>query len=1125
MLMIRLSRLAALLVTAALTVPAYADPLEEGFQNPPQQARPMVYWNWLNGNVTSDGITKDFEWMQRVGIAGVLNFEADLGTPVLIPQRVQYRTKEWKALIGHTAAEADRLNLEYYVLASPGWSETGGPWVKPEEGMKKLVWAETRVSGGRLVGKALNPAPTTTGAYQDMPAGPGFTLGPPEAPKPVPLYARTVAVLAFPAPAGDLDTLPTPSITTNGGALDPALLSDGSYGASQTLNFPADGGKLWVRYDYGRPQTLRSLTTGTAQSGPFLGNFLIGAVEVSDDGTHYRPIMTLPDGKPGGLSSGFPAATMAMPEATARYWRVAWEANLPPSSMEGTPFAVTSNTVYELAFHSGARVHLPEIKAGSMVGLDPDGIATRPLPPRFAVDPATIIDVTSSLRADGTLDWTPPKGKWVILSFGYSLTGRENHPTAPDARGLEVDKLNATHVRRYAEEFLRPMIEAAGPHHGSRGLRGIEADSYEVGSANWTEDMARLFTARRGYDLTKWLPAMAGFVVGDSDRSDRFLADMRRTIADLTADNHHGILKQVANEHGMQFWSEAMGPFVPAVADALQLKRNTDVPMGEFWQVPQGQRIGPAYIADTSEAASAAHVYGKPYAAAESFTALPTNPAFASTPWKLKPLADQALAQGIGRFVIHTSAHQATDQAPGITLGPFGQFFTRHEAWGEVARGWTDYLARSSYMAQQGQFVADVAYFYGEDPAIAVRTDVALPNGHGMDFVSKDAILDLLSVKDGALTTPSGMRYRLLVLPPDLKKMSLPLLTKLKDLVEAGATLLGPKPQAGLGLMDDSRQVKAMADTLWGTGMEKLRSVGRGRVFVNRSVEEVLKIVGVSPDFTAPADAPLMSFHRTMPGADLWFVANRSDKPVEVTGSFRISGHEAEIWRADSGSMTPASYRFDGARTAVPLKLAPYDALFIVFRKATDVSARLQPEPVQNELTSLSGPWNVAFQPGRGAPASARIAQLMPLSTHTDPGIRYFSGQATYTKRFTLPAHGGGPLLLDLGRVGEVARVRVNGCEAGYAWKPPYQVDIASCVKPGQNSLTVQVGNLWVNRLIGDAQPNAARIVKTTFPFADGGPGAGFLTGKPYTAASPLIPSGLIGPVTITGTPLTSPPR
>jgi alpha-L-rhamnosidase len=572
----------------------------------------------------------------------------------------------------------------------------------------------------------------------------------------------------------------------------------------------------------------------------------------------------------------------------------------------------------------------------------------------------------------------------------------------------------------------------------------------------------------------------------------------------------------------MQFWSEAMGPFVPAVADALQLKRNTDVPMGEFWQVPPGQPIGPAYIADTSEAASAAHVYGKPYAAAESFTALPTNPAFASTPWKLKPLADQALAQGIGRFVIHTSAHQATDQAPGITLGPFGQFFTRHEAWGELARGWTDYLARSSYMAQQGRFVADVAYFYGEDPALSVRTDVVRPKGYAMDFVSKDAILDLLSVKDGAITTPSGMRYRLLVLPPDLRKMSLPLLAKLKALVEAGATLLGPKPQAGLGLADDDRQVKAMADTLWGTGLEKLHRLGKGRVFVNRSVEEVLALEGVTPDFIAPVDAPLMSFHRTMPGADIWFVANRSDKVVDVTGSFRISGREAEIWRAESGSMVPAPYAFDGTRTAVPLALAPFDALFVVFRKATDVVAKVEPPRTLNVLLALSGPWDVTFQAGRGAPVSARMAQLAPLSDHADPGIRYFSGLSMYRTRFTLPAQSGGPLLLDLGLVGEVAGVQVNGCDAGYAWKPPYQVDISKCVKPGQNSLTVEVGNLWVNRLIGDAQPGAARIAQTTFPFADGGPGAGFLTGKPYTAASPLIPSGLIGPVRIISTASTA---
>ncbi|MFM6830395.1 MAG: glycosyl hydrolase [Novosphingobium sp.] len=1115
--MSRLNHLAALLAVVGITSPVRADELDDGFRNPPQQARPMVYWNWLNGNVTLDGITRDFEWMQRVGIAGVLNFEADLGTPVLIPQRVHYRTKEWQDLIGHTAAEADRLNLEYYVLASPGWSETGGPWVRPEEGMKKLVWAETHVRGGRKVGKSLIAAPTVTGAYQDMPAEPPFAIGPPEAPRAVPQHARNVAVLAFPSPDSDLAAPPAPRITTNGGPLDAALLGDGSFSASQTLTFPGDGGRLWVRFDYGSPLTMRSLTLGTAQAVPFLGNFLVGAVEVSDDDVHYRQILALPDGKPSGIGSGFPAATMTLPATTARYWRVAWEPRLPSSSMEGSPYAISSNLVYELAFHAGARVNLPEIKAGSMVGLDLDSIATPPLPQRFAVDPARIVDVTAALRPDGSLDWVPPKGRWTILNFGYSLTGRENHPAPVDARGLEVDKLNAAHVRRYTEEFLRPMLDAAGPHHGSRGLRGIEADSYEVGSANWTEDMARAFSARRGYDLTKWLPAVAGFVVGDADRSDRFLADLRRTIADLTADNHHAVLRQVANEHGMQLWSEAMGPFVPAVADALQLKRNTDVPMGEFWQVPQGQPMAPAYVADTSEAASSAHVYGKPYAAAESFTAMPTNPAFATAPWQLKPLADQALAQGIGRFVIHTSAHQATENAPGITLGPFGQYFTRHEAWGELARGWTDYLARSSFMAQQGQFVADIAYFYGEDPALSVRTDLVRPKGFGMDILSKDAILDQLSVQDGAIVTPSGMRYRILVLPPELKKMSLPVLEKLKSLVEAGATLLGPRPQAGLGLMDDDQHVKAMAGVIWGTDGQQPHRLGRGQVYSKGNIEDVLASHGVEPDFTAPSDAPLVTFHRSASGAEIWFVANRSDKPVNVTASFRISGREAEIWRADSGAVSPSAYTFDGSRTLVPLELAGYDAQFVVFRKATDVARRTMPASRREVLLAFSGPWDVSFQSGRGAPAAVRLPQLAPLSDNPDPGVRYFSGQATYRRTFTLPAHGNGPLVLDLGRVGEVARVRVNGCEAGYAWKPPYEVDIARCVMPGTNVLTVDVGNLWVNRLIGDAQPGATPIAQTTFPFADGGPGAGFLTGKPYTSASPLVPSGLIGPVRIVG--------
>jgi hypothetical protein len=459
--------------------------------------------------------------------------------------------------------------------------------------------------------------------------------------------------------------------------------------------------------------------------------------------------------------------------------------------------------------------------------------------------------------------------------------------------------------------------------------------------------------------------------------------------------------------------------------------------------------------------------------------------------------------------VIHESAHQPLiDKAPGLTLGPFGQWFNRNETWAEQAGAWTDYLARSSYLLQQGRFAADVIYFYGEDSNItAIFNDKSpdVPAGYGFDYINADGLIHELSAADGRITTKSGMNYRLLALDPYSKHMSLPVLRGIYKLVEQGAVVAGGKPTDTPSLADDAAEFKKLSDELFGDGTG-VHSVGKGKVYAGQNAEAALKALSVAPDFehTQPqSDTRILFVHRKLADADIYFLDNRNDRDETVDASFRVTGKAPELWYAETGKSGPTSYHIAGGRTTVPLHLEPWGTVFVVFLKPAKAESLNLPKPVETELTALEGPWDVSFQPGRGAPVSVKLDKLISWSDSQDKRVKYFSGAGTYTKTIQASADwfkNRARLWIDLGEVKNLAEVTVNGKSLGVVWHAPYRMDVTSTLKPGTNQVTIKVINAWVNRLIGDQQPDAT----TKYTFADV---------KPYKANSPLLPSGLIGPV------------
>ena len=744
------------------------------------------------------------------------------------------------------------------------------------------------------------------------------------------------------------------------------------------------------------------------------------------------------------------------------------------------------------------------------------------VPAARSINGDRVINLTGAVDGDGRLRWKIPPGKWTILRFGYTLTGIRSVPSwAVDhvGDGYEVDRFDRAAVERHFNAFAGKVLDDPALQNA---IAGIEEDSWEAHWQNWSAGFPAEFHSRAGYEITRWLPVLAGEVVDGAGASERFLGDFRRTISDLIADNFYGAYRDLCRSRGIKFYAEALGPssqWYPPV-DVLKCKGRADVPMGEFHTFDLQRYNSP----DLKEAASAAHLYGKPLAVAEAFTGFDN---FRVDPFAIKALGDRAFCAGINRFFLHLFTHKADESKPGSIFSTlWGTGFHRHQTWWPMADAYFDYLARCQHILQRGRFVADLLYFYGEDaPSFAWGRETGAastltpppPDGYDFDWCNGEIIMTRLSVRDGRLVTPEGLSYRALLLP-ERCSMTPALLRKIGELVNAGATVIGPRPEAASSpLKAADAEIRILVERLWGRASPEnlvTRRHGRGRIISVRSMrdlplEEILKKDGVLPDFEyvgTPAGSEVLFIHRVDGPEDIYFVSNQGEKTAEVDAVFRVARGSPQLWDSVTGavrSLPEFSTTSDG-RTCVPLTLAPRQSFFVIFGRGTASASRTANFPPSETLEEIQGPWEVTFDPALGGPGQVVFASLKDWTEMPEEGIRHYSGIATYRKKFDLKKPlSSRQVRLDLGLLKNVARVRLNGKDLGVVWTAPWQIELGDSLKREGNELEIEVANLWINRLQFDrARPEAERIAQTN---AD----------PQALGDDRLLPAGLLGPVTL----------
>jgi hypothetical protein len=1063
---------------------ASPDPLASGFANPPVSAWPWVYCFWLDGNITREGITADLEAMQHAGIGGALVMDGSLGNP---KGPVRFFSPEWQQLFQHMLSEADRLGLEINMNNDPGWAGSGGMWVKPEQAGQRVVFSELKVTGPSRLDALIEKPPAILNTYRD------------------------IAVLAFPAPTTDAD------------------------------------GKI------ARLETIRSGKT-------------------FDGRGDFAQCVTWPRSIP------MPAKWPAVPDGQC-------------------------------------------------------------------VPARAVMELTHRMDEKGRLVWEVPPGDWVIMRIGYTPTGSETRMAQAEGAGLECDKLSKPAVKAHFDAMIGKLTGNAGTLSG-KCLVSTHIDSWEAGSGNWTPAFREEFLQRRGYDLLDYLPVMNGIMVESPEVSERFLWDLRETINDLVLDNYAGYIRDLAREKGLRLSIEAYDGTV----DDLRYAGRADEPMTEFWQ---GGCYDGLNLSDlTEEMTSAAHVYGKRIVGAEAYSAW-VGRGWADYPATLKPLGDWALGQGVNRFCISEWIMQPWIQrSPGVCFSNIGTQYGRSLSWWEQSKAWHEYLARCQFMLRQGLFVADICFLEPEGapnrfvPPIPATLRSYPPERpeYNFDGCPAEVVLTRMSVSDGRLVLPDGMNYRLLVLPsynadgqpvfqldsttykysarpmPKVETMTPALLRKIKELVEAGAVVLGTRPLKSPGLSgfpECDLEIKRLADELWGVNAgssgEGSHTLGKGRVIWGRTPAQVLNGMGIRPDFQCGTGQPFRSLHRTLEdGTEIYFVSNKMDQVINRVCTFRVKGKTPELWMPETGGIKyPELYDADKSGLSIPIRLEPNESVFVVFRSGELITDRhflrvmrdgyqvsstypggdeiyaanplvplvnIQGKPYAGKWKTssdlplvqifreedkhvkaifreggdyefyradgriqkitvpsppgpleLQGPWDLRFNPGLGAPDKVTLNNLISWHKHNDPGVKYFSGSATYHNTFELPDGWRNPerlVMLDLGQVMVIASVRVNGHDMGTLWRAPFQMDITSALVEGPNTLEVTVANLPVNRMIGDENlPEDCE--RGEFGDLKAWP-QWLLEGKPspagrFTFASwslykkddPLMESGLLGPVTL----------
>ena len=778
--------------------------------------------------------------------------------------------------------------------------------------------------------------------------------------------------------------------------------------------------------------------------------------------------------------------------------------------------------------------------------------------PSGVIPPDGILDLTRQLKPDGSLDWNVPAGDWTIVRMGRRPTGASSRPAPSTALGLECDKFDVKALEEHLGQYVGKLLQKISPRAKAYGLTTLHMDSWESGAQNWTPSFLEEFKKRRGYDARPWLPVYTGRAIQSLEMSERFLWDVRLTGQELVLENHAGAVKEWGRKQGL---SLSIEPYDMNPAGDLDLGAVADVPMAEFWN----NSVDSAY--SCFESASIAHVMGRPIVSAESFT---SSGALDAYPWSLKNQGDWAFCVGINRIVFHTFAHQALgdEYKPGMAFGKYGVHWHRNQTWWPMVSDYHRYLARCSQLLREGVTVSDVLYLTPEGtphiflpPPSALEGSGALADkkGYGFDGCSPRILMARAVVKDGLIAFPGGSSYRLLVLP-QVDTMTPGLLAKIRDLVKAGATVVGTPPLKSPGLSGYpacDRDVQTLAKEIWGsTDAPKTatrRAYDKGTIHWGGELSPgnqpplypsygltaaLLKGMGVEEDFTSTG--PVRYGHRRAGDRDIYFVSNRTGNPIKADCRFRVGEGSAQLWDPVTGERRPLVQfeRADG-RTSIPMELDAFQSFFVVFGGKDQAPALPNGKnfPALQPVQEISGSWEVAFDPKWGGPGKEEVRsqktevsaegtvvfdKLMDWTARPETGIKYYSGIVTYRKNFSLAHVPQGKTYLDLGVVHDMARVRLNGKDLGVVWCAPWRVEITGAVKAGANRLEIEVVNRWVNRLIGDKQPADAGVRTVNCP-------PGFLGGQTiktgrytfstcdsYKANSQLQSSGLLGPVRIT---------
>ncbi len=735
----------------------------------------------------------------------------------------------------------------------------------------------------------------------------------------------------------------------------------------------------------------------------------------------------------------------------------------------------------------------------------------RTAPANGVVAKDSIVDVTSYLRKDGTLDWRPESGRWTVLRFGYCSIGRMNVVPSHGGAGLEIDKLDPTAVDLHWEAFLNRVVSTVKKHGH---IHEILVDSYEAKNQNWTQGFDKDFRERNGYDLVGFMPVFAGYVIDSIETTERVLWDLRTTLADLMHRNYYGRFKEHCQEHGITFVVEPYnaGPF-----DAAEVARMAEIPMGEYWYPDDRNPLWKRWA--TKIASSGAHLSGRRIVGAEAFTSWDGD--YTGTPAKMKPVMDMFYTLGVNRNVFHTSAHQPGHESvkPGMSMHRFGSNFHRNNTWFIEGSAFFEYMQRCQYIFQSGIYVADVLKLYGDERGLnnlggAEFEDVFLP-GHNYDLGNTNLLKDLSVDENGDIRVSyEGKllenRYKLIqLIHADL--MTIESIQLLGSLAKDGAVIVAPRPLRSpslVGAVEADSLYETLVDEYWDSGL------------IKDSTAFDAELGKLTDDCEAPSS---IQFCRTrIEEGDYYFVVNAAKETRDYSLIFRISGKLPEIWNPMTGHTEPAtSWRvLEDGRVRVDLTMPAEGSRFVVFSETTDEKGFAGETEDPDSIEAIEGPWTVQFDPEWGPSDPVAFENLVPWNEHSDESIRYFSGTATYSTTFNLDSKWQGRVVLDLGEIGAMARVRINWHVQSLIWHAPFVFDISDTLRVGQNVLEVTVTNSWNNRLVGDSRlaPHAKGIpdwVLASESIPASAERRTWVFHPDRKPESPLFRDGLIGPVSL----------